>query len=94
MLSKEDVFEGSTNRNVPGSSVTLASERLLDCLIQIAEKSRSAKCHNGTVKCGIKRYKSLTFLTFFIIKNLFLYLKSKVLISNVDTYPLHAHDIK
>ena len=40
-LSKEDVFKGSTNRNVPGACATLAPKRLLDCLIQFAEKSRS-----------------------------------------------------
>ena len=34
------------------------------------------------------------FLTLFIIKNLLLYIRIKVSISDVDVYPLHAHDIK
>ena len=42
-LSKEDVFKGSTNINDPGACATLASKRLLDRLIQFAEKSRSGK---------------------------------------------------
>ena len=42
-LFKGDVFKGSTNRNVPGDCATLASKRLLDHLIQFAEKSRSRK---------------------------------------------------
>ena len=33
-------------------------------------------------------------LMFFIIKNLWLYSKIIFLISDVDVYPLHAHDIK
>ena len=43
--------------------------------------------HNETVKRDINGY-HLTFLTFGFT------LKSKILISNVDVYPLHAHDIK
>ena len=43
MLSKEDVFKGSTNINEPGACAFLASKRLLDCLIQFAEKSKSIK---------------------------------------------------
>ena len=46
------------------------------------------------VKRDINGYQTLTFLMFFIIKNLWLYLKSKFLISDVDVYPWHAHDIK
>ena len=42
-LSKEDVFNGSTNINDPGACATLASKRLLDRLIQFAEKSRHIK---------------------------------------------------
>ena len=42
-LSKEDVFKGTTNINDPGASAILASKRLLDRLIQFAEKSRSGK---------------------------------------------------
>ena len=60
MLSKEDVFKRPTNINVPGACTTLASKRLLDRLIQFAEKSRSGKIpfygHNGTVKRGINGY--------------------------------------
>ena len=44
-LSKEDVFKGPTNRNVPDACAILASKRLLDLSIQFAEKSRSGKCH-------------------------------------------------
>ena len=43
MLSKEDVFKGSTNVNDRGACANLASKRLLDHLIQFAEKSRSGK---------------------------------------------------
>ena len=42
-LSKEDVFKGSTNINDPIACATLAPKRLLDHLIQFAEKSRSGK---------------------------------------------------
>ena len=41
--SKEDVYKGSTNINDPGACATLAPKRLLDRLIQLAEKSRSGK---------------------------------------------------
>ena len=68
-LSKEDVFKGSTNINDPGACATLASKRLLDRLIQFAEKSRSGKIpfqrHNRTVKRGINGYQTLMFLTIF-----------------------------
>ena len=37
MLSKEDVFKGSTNTNDPGACATLASKQLLDHSIQFAE---------------------------------------------------------
>ena len=43
MLSKEDVFKGPTNRHVPDACANLTSNRLLDLLIQFAEKSRSLK---------------------------------------------------
>ena len=43
MLSNEDVFKGSTDINDLGTCATLASKRLLDRLIQFAEKSRSGK---------------------------------------------------
>ena len=49
MLSKEEVFKGSTNINVPGACASLASKRLLDRLIQCAEKSRSEKYHFNTI---------------------------------------------
>ena len=42
-LSKEDVFKTFTNINDQGACATLASKRLLDPLIQFAEKSRSGK---------------------------------------------------
>ena len=42
-LSKGDVFKRSTNKNDPGACATLASKRLLDRVIQFAEKSRSGK---------------------------------------------------
>ena len=42
-LSKEEMFKGSTNRNVRGACATLSSKRLLDRLIQFAEKSKSGK---------------------------------------------------
>ena len=42
-LSKEDVFKVLTNINVLSACATLASKRLLDCLIEFAEKSRSGK---------------------------------------------------
>ena len=81
MLSKENVFKGPTNRHVPGACANLTSNRLLDLLIQFAENSRSVKMpfqrQNGTVKRGINGYQTLTFLTFFIIKNLWLYSRMK-----------------
>ena len=40
-LSKDDVFKRSTNTNDPAVCATLASKRLLERLIQFAEKSRS-----------------------------------------------------
>ena len=43
MLSKADVFKGSTNRNVPGACAILASKRILDRSIQFAEKVRKWK---------------------------------------------------
>ena len=43
MLSKGDVFKGSTYINDLGACATLASKRLLDSLIQFAKKSRSGK---------------------------------------------------
>ena len=43
MLSKEDVFKGSTNINVPSACATRASKIFLDRLILFAEKSRSGK---------------------------------------------------
>ena len=71
-LSKENVFHGQTTEIVPGACDNLTSNRLLDLLIQFAEKSRSVKMqflrHNGTVKRDINGYQTLTFLTFFIIK--------------------------
>ena len=71
-LSKEDVFKVSTNINVLSACATLASKRLLDRLIQFAEKSRSRKIpfkhHNGTAKCGINGYQTLMFLTFLSLK--------------------------
>ena len=42
-LSKGDVFKGPTYINDPGACATLASKRLLDRVIQFAEKSRSGK---------------------------------------------------
>ena len=42
-LSKEDVFKESTYIKDTGACATLASKRLLDRLIQFAEKSRSGK---------------------------------------------------
>ena len=42
-LSKADVFKGSTNRNGPGACATLASKRLLERLIQFAEKVKKWK---------------------------------------------------
>ena len=42
-LSKEGVFKGPTNRHVPGAFANLTSNRLLDLLIQFAEKSKSVK---------------------------------------------------
>ena len=55
----------------------VTSNRLLDLLIQFAEKSRSIKMsflrRNGTIKRGINGHQTLTFLTFLIIKNLWLY---------------------
>ena len=48
-LSKEDVFKGPTNRNVPGVCAILAPKRLLDHFIQFAEKSRSGKCHFNVI---------------------------------------------
>ena len=42
-LFKEDVFNGSTNINDPGTCATLASKRLLDRLIQFPEKTGSGK---------------------------------------------------
>ena len=41
--TKEDVFKGSTSINDLGACATLASKRLLDRLIQFAEKARSGK---------------------------------------------------
>ena len=43
MLSKADVFKGSTDRNVPGTCATLASKRLLDRSIQFAEGVKKRK---------------------------------------------------
>ena len=81
MVSKEDVFKGSTKIKNLGACATLASKRLLDRLIQFAEKSRSGKIpfqrHNGTVKRSINGYQTLMFSTFFIIKNLLLYIRIK-----------------
>ena len=48
-LSKEDVFKGPTNRNVPGVCAILASNRLLDILVQFTEKSGSGKCHFNVI---------------------------------------------
>ena len=42
-LSKEDVLKGLTIINVPGAFATLVSKKLLDHMIQFAEKSRSRK---------------------------------------------------
>ena len=42
-LSKEDVFNGSSNINDPDACANLASKRLFDRLIQCAEKSRNGK---------------------------------------------------
>ena len=42
-LSKKDVFKGPTHRHGPGACANLTSNRLLDLLIQFAEKSRSVK---------------------------------------------------
>ena len=88
-LSIKDVFKGSTNINVPGACATLAS-KMLECLIQFAEKSRSGKIpfkrHNGTVEYGIIGYELLIFLTFFIIKKLLLYMRIKNF-NFVDVYP-------
>ena len=39
-LSKEDIFKGSANINDSGACANLAPKRLLDRLIQFAEKSR------------------------------------------------------
>ena len=49
MLSKFDVFKGSTNRNVLGACATLALKRLLDRLIQFAEKLRVEKYHFNAI---------------------------------------------
>ena len=80
-LSKENVFEGSTNIDDPGACATLASKRILVRLILFAEKSKSDKLpferHNGTVKRDIYRDQTLMFLTFFINKNLLLYIGIK-----------------
>ena len=48
-LSKADVVKGSTNINDPGVCATLAPKRLLDHLIQFAEKSRSGKYHFNVI---------------------------------------------
>ena len=42
-LSKEDVFKGSTNRNVLSACSILTSKILLDGFIKFAEKLRSEK---------------------------------------------------
>ena len=42
-LSKEDVFNKSTNINDPGACATLAPKTFLDRLIRFAEKSRREK---------------------------------------------------
>ena len=48
-LSKEDVFKGPTNRNVPGACAILATKRLFDLFIQFAVKSGSGKCHFNVI---------------------------------------------
>ena len=49
MLSKEDAFKLPTNRNVPDVCAIQASKRFLDLLIQLAEKSKSGKCHFNVI---------------------------------------------
>ena len=48
-LSKANVFKGSTNRNVPGACATLALKRLLERLIQFAEKVKKWKKHFNAI---------------------------------------------
>ena len=49
MLSKGDVFKGSTNRNVSGACPTLASKRLIDRWIQFAESKKVEKYHFNVI---------------------------------------------
>ena len=78
---KNNVFKGSTNINDPSACAILASKRLLDRLIQFAEKVK--KCKNTILtsfwngKTWHKQVSNFIVLTFFIIKNLLLYIRTR-----------------